>query len=93
MTGEHGASPVADRGAPSGSRAQLGVAPGAELERHFAELKQIAVGIALVGEVSDRVRARLLAMGELMATLLGAEFLRAQGLRRCMGGRPDRAAG
>ncbi len=61
--------------------AQLGVAPGAELERHFAELKQIASGIELVGEVSDRVRARLLAMGEIMATLLGAEFLRAQGLR------------
>ena len=60
--------------------AQLGVATGADLERHFAELRQIADGIALVGEVSDRVRARLLAMGELMATLLGAEFLRAQGL-------------
>jgi diaminopimelate decarboxylase/aspartate kinase len=60
--------------------AQLGVATGADLERHFTELRQIAAGIALVGEVSDRVRARLMAMGELMATLLGAQFLRAQGL-------------
>jgi len=60
--------------------AQLGVRPGADLERHFTDLRQIASGIALVGEVSDRVRARLLAMGELMATLLGAEFLRSQGL-------------
>src|SRR5215510_12403685 len=60
--------------------AQLSIEPSAELERHFVELRQIASGIALVGEVSDRVRARLLAMGELMATLLGAEFLRSQGL-------------
>ncbi|MBS0396764.1 MAG: aspartate kinase, partial [Proteobacteria bacterium] len=33
-----------------------------------------------VKEVSDRVRARVMATGELMATLLGAEWLRAQGL-------------
>ena len=42
--------------------AQLGVRTGADLERHFTDLRQIASGIALVGEVSDRVRARLLAM-------------------------------
>jgi len=60
--------------------AQLGVEPGADFERHIVELKQIASGIALVGEVSDRVRARLMALGELMATLLGAQYLRAQGM-------------
>ncbi|HUN73641.1 MAG TPA: bifunctional aspartate kinase/diaminopimelate decarboxylase [Steroidobacteraceae bacterium] len=60
--------------------AELGIEPGPELERHFAELGQIATGVALVGEVSDRIRARVLATGELMASDLGVRFLRAQGL-------------
>lgn len=59
---------------------ELNVTPGAELERHLSELRQIADGIALVGEVSERVRARVMAAGELMATVLGAQYLRAQGL-------------
>jgi diaminopimelate decarboxylase/aspartate kinase len=57
----------------------LGVTPSAELEEQFKRLRQIASGIALVGEVSDRLRARVMAQGELMATRLGALFLRAQG--------------
>ena len=81
MAGEQAHRPGANRAAPSRIWPRSSAsAPGADLERHFAELRQIAAGIELVGEVSDRVRARLLAMGELMATLLGAEFLRAQGL-------------
>jgi bifunctional diaminopimelate decarboxylase / aspartate kinase len=60
--------------------ADLGIAPGPELERHFAELGQIAAGVALVGEVSDHIRARVLATGEFMATDLGARYLRAQDL-------------
>ncbi len=59
---------------------EMGVAPGGALEEPLAELKQLAAGIALVGEVSDRVRARVLATGELLATALGAQFLRRQGL-------------
>ncbi len=59
---------------------ELGITLGPELERHFAELGQIAAGLALVGEVSDRIRARVMAAGELMATDLGARFLREQGL-------------
>ena len=58
----------------------LGVAPGPDLEEQFKRLRQIAAGIALVGEVSDRLRARVMAQGELMATRLGAAFLGAQGL-------------
>ena len=57
----------------------LGVTPSAELEEQFKRLRQIASGIALVGEVSDRLRARVMAQGELMATRLGALFLQAQG--------------
>ncbi len=59
---------------------ELGVPITADLERHFAELSQIAAGVALVGEISDRIRARVMAAGELMATELGARYLRAQGL-------------
>ncbi|HXS26549.1 MAG TPA: bifunctional aspartate kinase/diaminopimelate decarboxylase [Steroidobacteraceae bacterium] len=59
---------------------ELGIEVGPELERHFAELGQIAAGVALVGEVSDRIRARVMAAGELMATDLGARYLRHVGL-------------
>lgn len=58
----------------------LGITPGAELEEQFNRLRQIASGIALVGEVSERLRARVMAQGELMATRLGAAFLASQGL-------------
>lgn len=60
--------------------AELGIAPGEEVERYFAELREIAAGVALVREVSERTRARVMASGELMATQLGARFLRTQGL-------------
>jgi diaminopimelate decarboxylase/aspartate kinase len=59
--------------------AELGLTE-AGTERHLAELEQIAAGIGLVGEVSDRTRARVMAAGELMATEIGLRFLSAQGL-------------
>src|ERR1700691_4720455 len=59
--------------------AELGISIG-DVEKHLQELRQIAAGVALVGEVSDRTRARVMATGELMATELGARFLRTQGL-------------
>jgi diaminopimelate decarboxylase/aspartate kinase len=58
----------------------LAISLDEQIERHFEELSQIAAGIALVGEASDRTRARVMATGELMATDLGARFLRSQGL-------------
>ena len=48
------------------------------LEDDFRELEQIVKGIELIGEASYRVQARLLAMGELMATKLGAAYLQDQ---------------
>lgn len=60
--------------------AELGLAVGDRLAAHFAELRQVAAGVALMGEASDRVRARVMAMGELMATDIGEQFLRSQGL-------------
>jgi bifunctional diaminopimelate decarboxylase / aspartate kinase len=59
---------------------ELGIGVSAELEDYFALLRQMASGIALMSEVSDRTRARVLASGELMATELGARFLNAQGI-------------
>ncbi|GAA5521527.1 bifunctional aspartate kinase/diaminopimelate decarboxylase [Aliifodinibius salicampi] len=41
----------------------------------FSELEHIVKGMELIGEASYRVQARLLAMGELMATKLGAAYL------------------
>ena len=50
------------------------------LDTHIAALEQILAGVRLVGEASPRVRARVMATGELLATSLGAAFLRAQSL-------------
>jgi diaminopimelate decarboxylase/aspartate kinase len=55
--------------------AELGVPLPMEVERQLAELREIAAGVALVREVSDRTRARVMAAGELMATRIGACFL------------------
>ena len=59
---------------------ELGLPSDPARERHFAELTQLAAGIALVGDIGDRVRARVMASGELMATVLGAQFLKSRGL-------------
>jgi len=60
---------------------ELGIELGPEVERYLSELRHIAAGVALVGEVSDRTRARVMSTGELMATELGSRFLRSQGLQ------------
>src|ERR1017187_7684537 len=59
---------------------ELGIGASAALEHYFSELRHMAAGIALMGEVSDRTRARVLSSGELMATELGARYLAASGL-------------
>jgi bifunctional diaminopimelate decarboxylase / aspartate kinase len=58
----------------------LGVAVCPDLERHFTELRKSAAGIHLIGEVSDRLRARVMATGELMATRIGAAYLASDGI-------------
>jgi len=45
------------------------------LDEDFRELEHIVKGIELIGEYSYRVQARLLSIGELMATKLGAAYL------------------
>lgn len=50
------------------------------LAGEFEELRRLATGTALLGEVGARVRARTLALGELMSTRLGAAWLRKEGI-------------
>src|SRR5690349_22480270 len=59
---------------------ELGVGVSPQLQGYFDELRQMANGIALVRELSDRTRARVVSNGELMATEIGARFLRSQGV-------------
>ena len=58
----------------------LGVDLDAACAAHLSELARVSRGIGLLGEVSPRTRARILAAGELMSTRLGAAFLQAQGV-------------
>lgn len=60
--------------------AELGVDADVLLKDYFAELNQLATGIALLGEASPKAHARIMALGELMSTTLGAAFLNQQGI-------------
>lgn len=60
--------------------AQLGVALPDDVSSLLDELVELSRGVALVGEASPRVRARMLSAGELMSTRLGAIWLGEQGL-------------
>jgi len=63
--------------------AELALSPG-EIDELLhpsrSEMREVAEGIALVGELTPRTRARLLALGERMATRLGAAYLNNRGL-------------
>lgn len=59
---------------------QLSIAPPRQYEEFMAELRSMAGGIAESRALSDGLRARVMAMGELLATALGAAYLNAQGV-------------
>ena len=59
---------------------ELGVGRSPQLDGYFTELRQIAQGIHLTREVSDRTRAMVMSTGELMATEIGSRFLAKLGL-------------
>lgn len=50
------------------------------LDAALQELEQLLAGVRLVREVSVRVRVRVMALGEIMATRLGAAYLLAKGV-------------
>ena len=59
---------------------KLAITPSPQFDGFMDDLKRMADAIAETRELGDRVRARVMAMGELMATALGATFLNAQGI-------------
>ena len=60
--------------------ADLGVDPGARFAAFMQELRQLADSLAGAPECGDAIRARVMAMGELLATSLGAVYLNARGI-------------
>lgn len=54
---------------------ELGLPAEQLLSEYFRELDHFVRGIELIGEAGYRVQARLMSVGELMATTLGAAFL------------------
>jgi len=50
------------------------------LEPYFTELDKLVHGISLISEAGYRVQAKIMALGELMATRLGAAFLSDKGI-------------
>jgi diaminopimelate decarboxylase/aspartate kinase len=59
---------------------ELGIDAGSRYQRFWAELETLIGEIGDRRAVSHRQRARVMAMGELLATALGGEYLNAQGL-------------
>lgn len=59
---------------------ELGLDADELLADEFQTLGRAALGASLVREVSPRLHARVMALGELMSTTLGAAFFNAQGL-------------
>jgi len=60
--------------------AELKLDADAVVGEYFDELRQLAAGIRLIREASPRVQARLMGLGELMSTRLGAAWLGARGV-------------
>jgi diaminopimelate decarboxylase/aspartate kinase len=59
---------------------RLSIEPDARFEAFLADLKQMTAVVASSHAASDALRARVMAMGELLATTLGAAYLNAQGV-------------
>ncbi len=59
---------------------ELGLDGEALLSDGLHELEQLVAGIRLIREVSNRVRVRIMALGELLSTRLGAAYLASQGI-------------
>jgi len=79
---------------------ELGLDFEKEAGGEFESLSRLLTGAALLGEVSPRARARVLARGELLSSRLGAAYLRSRGLdarwldaRDCLTARDEPGAG
>jgi len=61
--------------------AQMGVDVETHLGETLEELRQVLEGIRLTGEVTPRLRARVMSAGEMLSTKLGAAWLQDQGIK------------
>jgi diaminopimelate decarboxylase/aspartate kinase len=59
---------------------RLGIVPSRQFDDFIFELRQLTDALGEGGELTDGVRARVMAMGELLATTLGVAFLNALGI-------------
>lgn len=59
---------------------ELEVDLDALIGKHLEKLGRFALGANLISEVSPKLQAQVMAMGELMSTTLGAAFLKQQGV-------------
>ncbi len=80
LQGEHAAALAAVEQRHQQLCDELGVGRSAQLDGYFTELRQIAQGIHLTHELSDRTRAMVMSTGELMATEIGSRFLQKLGI-------------
>lgn len=60
--------------------AELGVEGETLLAPYFDELTRLRAGLSLTGDASPRLKARIMAQGELMATTLGQAWLAGEGV-------------
>jgi bifunctional diaminopimelate decarboxylase / aspartate kinase len=60
--------------------AELGVVPNGQFEAFMQELRQLVNQLALDRCIDDALRARVMAMGELLATTLGETFLNSEAI-------------
>ena len=60
---------------------ELGVVDLDALEQYFSQLRQLIDGIHLLGEKTPRVHAKVMALGELLLTRIGANYLNQRGLK------------
>jgi diaminopimelate decarboxylase/aspartate kinase len=80
LAGNHAAALERIETAHRDLAASLGIDPGERFERFLDELRRTAASVAQQHLLEDRVRARVMAMGELLATSLGEAFLNAQAI-------------
>ena len=59
---------------------ELEVDLDALIGKHLEKLGRFALGASLISEVSPKLQAQVMAMGELMSTTLGAAFLKQRGM-------------
>ncbi len=80
LEGQHSDALQAIEGVHRRLAEQLEIAPSRQFQALFNELVQLSNEVAGTRRVNDVLRARVMSLGELLATALGASFLNTQGV-------------